>query len=1192
MRPNQLTISAFGPYAGRTVLDLDRLGTHGLYLITGDTGAGKTTIFDAITYALYGEASGSQRQPSMFRSKYAAADMPTEVILTFTCHNKQYTVQRNPEYPRPKTRGEGFTTQKADAQLTLPDGSILTKPKEVDAKIREILGIDRNQFLQISMIAQGDFLKLLLASTDERKKIFRQLFQTGHFYELQEKLKQHSGSLHEKCIAARNSLDQYINEIQCEDSSAFSSQIAAAKSGELPIVDVIALLKHFAEQDHLSCNMLSDTLTELEQKITLSRQRQEEWKKGQVLCKELAEKKNDLQKQISLLENAKIRLTEIEKKEPQRKQLEEEATLLRSKLPQYDELQIKQNTFETQCLQLKQLESDQKQQLQQQLEKEKTLTDLKFKQSQLSSVGELLERKNAEHKDLRSNASFLRNFLNQWILVKNLFPQREQAENNWKSLSAQKPALDRLAQEITLLDAERIHYKELSDLQTRISEKQLLLSQAHDRYEKSKTDFHTLEATIQQEKSEKDRLQPSAAAKEKLLAQKEALQNRIHNLETLSQNLSGYQQLAHELNALQDSYRDAVNTAKQKEETYRQKNQAFLNEQAGILAETLQEQTPCPVCGSLSHPHPACKSAQAPTKEEVEAALKQANISAETMQSLSEQCAEQKAKTDSLKMQIQTALSELLPEETFDSVQTHLPQQIQNEKGMFLELEQRIQTEEQNVVRFKTLEQNLPQKEEQRKQLQDQITILGQTETSYKTELEAILKQTEDLRRSLSFENEALAIQALNQKTETLKRKQEETRLAEETFRELDQEFTEKRAAWGSAKEQVQDLLHLKSDDPDFWAKTNAAYTDFLNLLPQLQEELNLLQEKLKQKQRIDQILPETENQSQALQQALTERNEKIASAKARNTALSEQIADLSKTLTFATQKEALVHLADLEQQAASMKNELEQARKEENDQKETVVHFRSAIDQLQQQYKQLPSIDIEAEQTLLQELLSKKDDAAKQRDLVNVRLSTNQRILENITRQSNTLIELEANYAWVKSLSNTANGSLAGKEKIMLETYIQMTFFDKIIARANTRLMIMSDGQYELKRRREAGNNKTQSGLDLNVVDHYNGTERSVRTLSGGESFKASLSLALGLSDEIQSSSGGIRLDTMFVDEGFGSLDEESLEQAMKALSDLTEGNRLVGIISHVGELKTRIDKQILVTKEKSGGSRAEISA
>ena len=188
------------------------------------------------------------------------------------------------------------------------------------------------------------------------------------------------------------------------------------------------------------------------------------------------------------------------------------------------------------------------------------------------------------------------------------------------------------------------------------------------------------------------------------------------------------------------------------------------------------------------------------------------------------------------------------------------------------------------------------------------------------------------------------------------------------------------------------------------------------------------------------------------------------------------------------------------------------------------------------------------------------------------------------------TLSELERRWSWVRALSNTANGNLAGKEKLMLETYIQTTYFDRIIRRANLRFLAMSGGQYELKRSREAGNNKSQSGLELNVIDHYNGTERSVRTLSGGESFKASLSLALGLADEIQSSAGGIRLDTMFVDEGFGSLDEESLRQAIQTLADLAGGNRLVGIISHVGELKERIDRQIVVTKDRTGGSHVRI--
>ena len=216
MRPIKLTVSAFGPYAGKTVLDLDKLGENGLYLITGDTGAGKTTIFDAITYALYGEASGDNREPSMFRSKYAEATTPTEVELVFSYAGKTYTVKRNPEYERPKSRGEGFTTQKAEVQLKYPDGRVVTKQRDVDNAIRDIMGINRSQFLQIAMIAQGDFLKLLLAPTEERKKIFRQIFKTQLYQDLQDRLKKESGQLNDKCDAAHNSIKHSLRCYQYE----------------------------------------------------------------------------------------------------------------------------------------------------------------------------------------------------------------------------------------------------------------------------------------------------------------------------------------------------------------------------------------------------------------------------------------------------------------------------------------------------------------------------------------------------------------------------------------------------------------------------------------------------------------------------------------------------------------------------------------------------------------------------------------------------------------------------------------------------------------------------------------------------------------------------------------------------------------------------------------------------------------
>ena len=296
------------------------------------------------------------------------------------------------------------------------------------------------------------------------------------------------------------------------------------------------------------------------------------------------------------------------------------------------------------------------------------------------------------------------------------------------------------------------------------------------------------------------------------------------------------------------------------------------------------------------------------------------------------------------------------------------------------------------------------------------------------------------------------------------------------------------------------------------------------------------------------------------------------------------------ESLRFGSIAEAKKKSEALEKTISEMKEAFDKAQNALSESDKKIAGYTSSIKELTKQLSSDCDLDKEEETKKKTEITEKKtaDDAVAK--VLHSRIESNTQVLANIRAKVGDLDALEKRYTWLKALSNTANGNISGKEKVMLETYIQMTYFDRIIARANTRFMIMSGGQYELKRRKEAENNRSQSGLDLDVIDHYNGTERSVKTLSGGESFKASLSLALGLSDEIQASAGGVKLDTMFVDEGFGSLDEESLDQAMKALLSLADGNRLVGIISHVADLKNRIDKQIVVIKEKSGGSKANI--
>ena len=249
MRPVKLTISAFGPYAGRMTIDMDALGTRGLYHITGKTGAGKTTIFAAITFALYGEPSGDSRSASQFRSKYADPQTPTEVELGFDYAGKRYTVRRNPEYERPKSRGEGLTEEKAAAELTLPDGRVITKRRDVDAAVAAIMGVDRGQFSQIAMLAQGDFLKLLLASTDDRKKIFRKLFSTQKYEDLQDRLKASSGALRKEYEELSRSIRQYVEGILCDEEDVLDIEVQKARAGKLPAEEVADLLHTLIAQD-------------------------------------------------------------------------------------------------------------------------------------------------------------------------------------------------------------------------------------------------------------------------------------------------------------------------------------------------------------------------------------------------------------------------------------------------------------------------------------------------------------------------------------------------------------------------------------------------------------------------------------------------------------------------------------------------------------------------------------------------------------------------------------------------------------------------------------------------------------------------------------------------------------------------------------------------------------------------------
>ena len=932
MRPLRLTLSAFGPYAAQTTLDLEKLGKGGLYLITGDTGAGKTTLFDAITYALYDHSSSGIREGSMLRCKYADDKIPTFVELEFEVHGVRYTVRRNPEYQRPKARGEGMTTEKADATLTYPDDRPpVTKAKDVTAAVQEIIGLDYNQFSQIVLIAQGQFTKLLNASTEERSRIFRKLFRTQRYAQLQERLQAEASALNQQRTAQNAKLDSLLGGLQFSPEDPDAEALRALCAQTVPET-ALALL---------------DALTAR-----------------------------------------------------QAAALEEVGTALQATEAQLDTVQ---------------------QQLGAAAQAQRLAQQLAARQAELAAAKPALDAARAEAGRHAGDAAQL----------DALTAQVTQAQ----SALAAYDALDTLCRQQTeARDAAR-----------------LAAAQAHKR----RTQLDSLNAALAAAETE---LAALADADTRLLAlqnRSAQLTQRGEALAKLEQRLADCQRQAKAAHKAQENYRAAA--AAQDEARARRDalERAFLDAQAGLLAEGLTEGAPCPVCGSTHHPARALLPHTAPTQAQVEAARQAAAEADRQAQNASAAAQSALAVANEAKTSLRRDAETLLPE------------------------------------RFTTPEGTVP------------LTFALMTNV-------------------LAEENAALQTAQTDCKAQC---------------RQTDADCRRK--------------AQLEADRQ---AKTR---------------------------------------QRPALEQSAAEADRSAAAQNASADALEGQIAERRAALPYPRRADAQAALDKLEADRSTLRTGMDTAQRKLKQAEQTVAAAEAAVEALTAQQtaaqKELPARSAE-ELTAQQTALTAARETLRSREKqLSAQLLPNRKTAAQYRAAAEARQTLESRWQWVSALAATAGGTLTSKQKIKLEAYIQMNYLDRILRYANTRLMQMTAGQYELERI-GAENQRSQSGLDLGVIDHYNGTRRSVKTLSGGESFKASLALALGLSDEVQSSAGGIRLDTLFLDEGFGSLDEESLELAIRVLSGLTEGDRLVGIISHVGALKDRIDRQVVVHKARTGGSTVEL--
>ena len=882
MKPLKIKISAFGPYKNCIDIDFEKLGESGIFLITGDTGAGKTTIFDSISFALFGEVSGSNRPVPSVRSDFADNDTETFVELEFTHKNKKYKIRRNPAYERTKKRGEGTTKTSAEASLEYDD-KVISGTKNVDIKIEEILGINSKQFKQISMLAQGEFLKILFAESKDRTEIFRRIFDTDIYNQIAKRLA-------DKTRIAKAELEQL------KDYFAINSSNIVWKDGIQSV-----------QPKDVNELFIQEILEKLQQEIKINSEQFEK-------CQEQISKQSD--------ENSKM---------------EKEITAQKDKNDKIDRCQKLQE--EQKVLQEKQ-------------------EDIKQK--------EILIQKSQE-------------------IINKILPKEDKKKELEKEISQKQKVLQDISEKIELGNRKEEKFKQVLDLLEIIKVQFQKYSELKDGKTELEDKIKKLQVIIKEQENKKI----ASENAQKLEAEWEKLSTEVL-----------------------------------------EKEKEFFKEQAGILAEKLKENEPCPVCGSLHHPNLAIKSKSVLTKEELD---------------------------------------------------------------------------------------NLKEKEEKSRKI---LTDATNKVTEINSKIETLIKEF----------GEKPDVELYNKKYLEISEE------LEKAYNQLNDNYKQI---------MLKDIV-IESFEYDIFKekitnKISKEREEFLKL--QTQQEEN--------KKQIDELLQKQEKAQNDYQNTL-------------------------KELGFENE----------EQYKKSVLNnsQIEIFSKETEKYKTDVTINATKLEEIQKEIKGFEKVDLTAK---IQEFNNKKqelENMRKQQMEYHRIFENNNRILVDLQTNSKKLDSKIKEFTMVEDLSKIANGTVYGKRRIEFEQFVQASYFDMVIIEANKRLLKMTDNRFLLVRKESSERVSDKIGLELEVIDNYNGKRRDVKSLSGGEAFKAALSLALGLSDVIQSYSGGIVVDTMFIDEGFGSLDTESREQAINTLNQLTDNHKLIGIISHVTELKERIDKKVIVTKSTEG--------
>ncbi|WP_036608505.1 SbcC/MukB-like Walker B domain-containing protein [Oribacterium sp. P6A1] len=1051
MKPIKLIISAFGPYAGlMPEINFEQFEDKGLLLISGDTGAGKTTIFDAICFALYGITSGSYRDTKNLRSEYAKPDTESYVDFYFTHQGRNYHVRRQPAYERKKQRGEGVITEKEKAVFYSEGEAPVEGLTQVNAAVKELLHIDEKQFKQIAMIAQGEFWNLLNAKTDQRTEILRTIFMTGGYKSIEYKLKDRMDAGNKERLSTEQSIVQYFYDVKTDEENTCFDEFRELQK-KAKDLNSAWNLDEILKTTESVISADENCLTEVSSRLELEEQELKRLNTQFATAKtnnEFIERLDKLEEKRRELSEGKKEIDDLEILLKRQKAASHEVK------PAYDLWDSKKKDIETTE---EQIEKKKNEKLEKQKSAEEALECLTETKKLEPEAGELL------------------------IRIRKL----EDEEPKYRKR-------DELKKRIALLDEYRKNNLKNEAL---LKQKETALKER----------IVSLKDTVDKNKSKpNDLLKAQTEGRElKILSEevKEILEKRTKERENQKNKLE----------IEKEAYISAFDEYESATKKRLEAEKILERSRAGILAAGLKEGEKCPVCGSIHHPEPAKLSDKTISEEDLEI-----------------------LKTKEAELQGKKAEANTACEVSKNTLEVY-------ENRMVTDI---LSCLENNIIGVKVsskeLDELLKELRSSDKKLDEKTGINDSIQTVLSKECEALKKAEEELEKARGEESENLEKERLELDSKIQETDRDITKCSTEletldglSFQDSETAASEKKKAEDRYKE-ITDVIKA----------LDAAKNEADKALTAVTSGLKTLEDGVMGKKKEEQSLKED------LDRILSSRG----------------FTDYEEMLSFAVSEKELTEsdekIREYRQAVSTNAVQLEQAKKDAGGKKK---------------------VDIEELNSICMKQNTVVESVRKVKNEISNRIANNKEKKQNIELLQPVFEAAAREYNICRKLYELVRGT-TGNVKITLEQYIQAAGFDGIIAAANRRLQPMSDNQYELYRQEDSLGKKSNNFLDLEVLDNYTGHRRPVGNLSGGESFKASLSLALGLSDTVSSNLGGVQMDALFIDEGFGTLDRKSIESAMDILINLSGTNKLVGVISHREELIENIPQQIRVRKTKNG--------